>query len=194
MPGQVVWCGDMNVCHLDADIWNVGAKHLAKSAGTTKEERESFANSLAEVLFGSIAVGCAQGGVGRICTWFHASVHPPMYICICCMRLEFPCGWIAVFGGWIVHRPYRRASSSTVFDACMAKTKPGGLPTGVCERATFHGTEVCSHVCVCMLTRTNTCSSLAQMRAMPPCLLCALQLLASRRHSAMIPSAKSNQI
>jgi exodeoxyribonuclease III len=43
----VVWCGDLNVCHLDADIWNVGAKHLAKSAGTTKEERESFANALA---------------------------------------------------------------------------------------------------------------------------------------------------
>ena len=66
MPGQVVWCGDMNVCHLDADIWNVGAKHLAKSAGTTKEERESFANSLAEVLLGSIALWCVQG-CSRVC-------------------------------------------------------------------------------------------------------------------------------
>ena len=43
---------------------------------------------------------------------------------------------------------YHRASSSTVFDACMAKTKPGGLPTGVCERATFRGTEVCRYVCM----------------------------------------------
>ena len=47
----VVWCGDLNVCHLDADIWNHGAKHLEKSAGTTKEERQSFAAGLRDGKF-----------------------------------------------------------------------------------------------------------------------------------------------
>jgi exodeoxyribonuclease III len=42
----VVWCGDLNVAHLDADIWNAGAKHLAKSAGTTPAERQSFSDLL----------------------------------------------------------------------------------------------------------------------------------------------------
>lgn len=38
--------GDLNVAHLDADIWNVTAKHIAKSAGTTPQERESFGTML----------------------------------------------------------------------------------------------------------------------------------------------------
>jgi len=41
--------GDMNVAHLDIDIWNVGAKHISKSAGTTPRERESFGRTLREV-------------------------------------------------------------------------------------------------------------------------------------------------
>ena len=64
-PMQVLWCGDLNVCHLDEDIWNVGAKHLEKSAGTTKAERQSFADGLAQVcihrpLFASVLIsrGC----------------------------------------------------------------------------------------------------------------------------------------
>ncbi|EKX53575.1 apurinic/apyrimidinic endonuclease family member in base excision repair [Guillardia theta CCMP2712] len=44
----VIWCGDLNVAHLDNDIWNVGAKHLVKSAGTTPEERDSFSKILEE--------------------------------------------------------------------------------------------------------------------------------------------------
>jgi exodeoxyribonuclease III len=43
----VIFCGDLNVAHLDSDIWNVGAKHLTKSAGTTPEERQSFSDLLA---------------------------------------------------------------------------------------------------------------------------------------------------
>jgi exodeoxyribonuclease III len=34
--------GDLNVAYLDEDIYNVDAKHIPKSAGTTIEERESF--------------------------------------------------------------------------------------------------------------------------------------------------------
>jgi exodeoxyribonuclease III len=43
----VILAGDMNAAHLDLDIWNVEANHVPKSAGTTKEERESFAKYLA---------------------------------------------------------------------------------------------------------------------------------------------------
>ena len=42
----VIFCGDLNVAHLDADIWNAGAKHLVKSAGTTPAERQSFSDLL----------------------------------------------------------------------------------------------------------------------------------------------------
>ncbi|CAN0362456.1 unnamed protein product, partial [Ectocarpus sp. 13 AM-2016] len=38
----VVLNGDLNVAHLDLDIYNRGAKHLPKNAATTKEERDSF--------------------------------------------------------------------------------------------------------------------------------------------------------
>merc|ERR1712135_222732 len=38
--------GDLNVAHLDEDIWNVEAPHIAKSAGTTPQERSSFAKLL----------------------------------------------------------------------------------------------------------------------------------------------------
>ena len=42
----VILTGDMNAAHLDLDIWNVEAKHVLKSAGTTPEERQSFAKLL----------------------------------------------------------------------------------------------------------------------------------------------------
>jgi exonuclease III len=32
--------------HLDKDIWNVDAKHIVKSAGTTPEERSAFGKLL----------------------------------------------------------------------------------------------------------------------------------------------------
>jgi len=38
----VVLLGDLNVAHLDVDIWNVTAKHIPKSAGCTPREREAF--------------------------------------------------------------------------------------------------------------------------------------------------------
>ena len=38
--------GDLNVAHLDADIWNVSSKHIKKQAGTTDEERQSFGEFL----------------------------------------------------------------------------------------------------------------------------------------------------
>lgn len=42
----VVYVGDLNVAHLDSDIWNVGAPHIKKSAGTTPQEREAFGEML----------------------------------------------------------------------------------------------------------------------------------------------------
>lgn len=44
----VIWLGDLNVAHNEKDTWNEGAKHLAKSAGTTAEERASFDRQLGE--------------------------------------------------------------------------------------------------------------------------------------------------
>lgn len=38
----VVLTGDFNVAHLDADIYNYDAKHIAKTSGCTPRERESF--------------------------------------------------------------------------------------------------------------------------------------------------------
>jgi len=42
----VIWLGDLNVAYDEKDTWNEGAKHLAKSAGTTPEERASFKKQL----------------------------------------------------------------------------------------------------------------------------------------------------
>ena len=38
----VMWLGDLNVAHTNLEAWNFGAKHLAKQAGLTAEERASF--------------------------------------------------------------------------------------------------------------------------------------------------------
>jgi len=42
----IIWLGDLNVAHKSTDAWNDGAKHLAKTAGTTPEERASFQRQL----------------------------------------------------------------------------------------------------------------------------------------------------
>jgi exodeoxyribonuclease III len=42
----VIWLGDLNIAHRAYDIWNDGAKHLAKQAGVTDQERESFDKQL----------------------------------------------------------------------------------------------------------------------------------------------------
>jgi len=44
----VIYLGDLNVAHLDEDIWNVGAAHIKKSAGTTPQERKAFGVMLEE--------------------------------------------------------------------------------------------------------------------------------------------------
>lgn len=43
---SVIWLGDLNVAHKGLDVYNDGAKHLTKSAGTTTEEKESFSTQL----------------------------------------------------------------------------------------------------------------------------------------------------
>jgi exodeoxyribonuclease III len=42
----VIWLGDLNIAHKAYDIWNDGAKHLAKQAGVTEQERVSFQEQL----------------------------------------------------------------------------------------------------------------------------------------------------
>ena len=42
----VIYIGDLNVAHLDRDIWNVDAKHVPKSAGCTPQERSAFGSLL----------------------------------------------------------------------------------------------------------------------------------------------------
>eukprot|EP00536_Pseudo-nitzschia_multiseries_P002260 jgi/Psemu1/294764/fgenesh1_pm.30_\ len=42
----VLWLGDLNIAHRAYDIWNDGAKHLAKQAGVTEQERLSFTEQL----------------------------------------------------------------------------------------------------------------------------------------------------
>mmetsp|Transcript_16046 Transcript_16046/g.36861 ORF Transcript_16046/g.36861 Transcript_16046/m.36861 type:complete len:137 (-) Transcript_16046:38-448(-) len=42
----VLWLGDLNVAHTALEVWNDGAKHLAKQAGVTPEERASFQEQL----------------------------------------------------------------------------------------------------------------------------------------------------
>jgi exonuclease III len=44
--GPVILLGDLNVAHTNLDVWNDGAQHLAKQAGTTPEERQSFQDML----------------------------------------------------------------------------------------------------------------------------------------------------
>lgn len=45
---SVIYGGDLNVAPFDADIWNVGAKHIDKSAGTTPQERSAYKQMLEE--------------------------------------------------------------------------------------------------------------------------------------------------
>ena len=42
----VIWLGDLNVAHTNIDVWNDGANHIPRSAGTTPEERKSFTEQL----------------------------------------------------------------------------------------------------------------------------------------------------
>lgn len=43
-----LWLGDLNVAHTNLEVWNDGAKHLAKQAGVTEQERTSFTDQLQE--------------------------------------------------------------------------------------------------------------------------------------------------
>jgi exonuclease III len=43
----VILTGDLNVAHLDLDIYNSTSKHITKQAGLTPQERQSFGSTLA---------------------------------------------------------------------------------------------------------------------------------------------------
>lgn len=44
----ILWLGDLNIAHRALDVYNDGAKHLAKQAGVTPQERASFTQQLAD--------------------------------------------------------------------------------------------------------------------------------------------------
>ena len=93
----VVFGGDLNVGHLDADIYNVSAPHVKKSAGLTPRERESWSATLAH-------------GAGFVDTFRH--FHPDVT------------GWFTYWSGRAGNRPRNRglrldyfaASTRVVFD------------------------------------------------------------------------------
>ena len=47
----VVFTGDLNCGHLDLDVHNPGAKHLAQQAGLTPRERSAFSTLLQDTNF-----------------------------------------------------------------------------------------------------------------------------------------------
>jgi exodeoxyribonuclease III len=50
----VIYAGDLNVGHLDLDIYNPTAKHISKQAGLTPQERASFGDMLAQGFFDAL--------------------------------------------------------------------------------------------------------------------------------------------
>jgi exodeoxyribonuclease III len=81
MEKPVIWLGDLNVAYTDMEVWNEGAKHLAKSAGTTPEERASFARQL-------------DAGFVDAFRFLHPKVGRPCS-CVCCDR----CAHVHVWSG-----------------------------------------------------------------------------------------------
>ena len=50
----MILAGDLNCGHLDLDIHNPDAKHIAKQAGLTPQERQSFTKMLDEGYFDAL--------------------------------------------------------------------------------------------------------------------------------------------
>ena len=50
----MILAGDLNCGHLDLDIHNPDAKHIAKQAGLTHQERQSFTKMLDEGYFDAL--------------------------------------------------------------------------------------------------------------------------------------------
>ena len=86
----VVFGGDLNVGHLDADIYNVSAPHVKKSAGLTPRERESWSATLAH-------------GAGFVDTFRH--FHPDVT------------GWFTYWSGRAGNRPRNRGLRLDYFAA-----------------------------------------------------------------------------
>ena len=80
----------MNVGHLDADIYNVSAPHVKKSAGLTPRERESWSATLAH-------------GAGFVDTFRH--FHPDVT------------GWFTYWSGRAENRPRNRGLRLDYFAA-----------------------------------------------------------------------------
>jgi exonuclease III len=82
----LVLLGDLNVAHLDTDIWNVSAKHIVKSAGCTPRERAAFGELLADGYVDSFrhlhpdATGCFSYWSTRSGAPNHRQ---PVSLCIC---------------------------------------------------------------------------------------------------------------
>ena len=65
----VVLGGDLNVGHLDADIYNKDAPHVKKSAGLTPEERLSFTKTLEDVNLRDTFRAFHQNATGWFTYW-----------------------------------------------------------------------------------------------------------------------------
>ena len=79
----VIVGGDLNVGHLDPDIYNVGAPHIKKTAGLTPQERASWSRTLAEA-----------GSEGLVDTFRH--FHPDAQ------------GWFTYWSGRAGNRPFNK--------------------------------------------------------------------------------------
>ena len=65
----VVWCGDLNVAHKAYDVHNDGAKHLAKQAGTTPQERRGFDEQLGAGFFDAFRHVHGEDAKGHYSYW-----------------------------------------------------------------------------------------------------------------------------
>ena len=69
----VVYTGDLNCGHLDLDIHNPTAKHIAKQAGLTAEERAAFTGMLSETGFRDAFRHFHPGRYSTRYTYIHTS-------------------------------------------------------------------------------------------------------------------------
>ena len=69
----VLLTGDLNVAHLDSDIYNYFAPHIKKTPGCTVEERQSMTTMLEEVCYiCTIYMYYAYEDIQSICPFFYA--------------------------------------------------------------------------------------------------------------------------
>eukprot|EP01039_Chlorochromonas_danica_P003244 gene3243-3554_t len=74
----VILTGDLNVGHLDVDIHNPTAKHIAKQAGLTPEERQSFTSFLTAGVFHDAFRFLYPHAIGQFTYWSQRTFARPV--------------------------------------------------------------------------------------------------------------------